>query len=251
MASIDIKLLPGFERQLRKFIMPDGLKQNIKKSFISSFNKSYSIVIKDALKKSQLMNDLTNGIIASIFGMYPEQQKQQIEQLRKMFVGRAIDVKLRKDGVTVRAIIENEDISKLVVTNTSKNTTVRFKWLQILIKGLTGDEINAKIMKNIGLSDYVPSQSIFKKELPSGVAEQFSRSGTSIMIVPEKSPRVRTLLERGFTRKAAEVGDTFIFIIKPHPNIVLDIFEGFTTKVESILREDLKQKLKNLPSIKV
>lgn len=255
MPQFSIRILPGFEQQIRRVSMPNAARKVVQRAFELSFNKAYNILIDEAVENSQLMDELESGVIAAIFGMTATQKSQQIEKLRQLFRKKSI---VRTGGIggdfTSTISINNSEISKLRVSGSDKrNANVEFKWLQILLRGLEGDEINAKIADLIGVEEFVPSSSIFKKDIPTNVIEQHSRSLEAIMVTPESAAKGKNkgfkLSDRTLEVAIGKLGN-FSFKIIPHPFLLNDIFESIDDKLGTLIRADFARRLKNIPPIK-
>lgn len=251
MAKFSIKINPGWEQQIKTIKLPESGSKRINRAFQLSFDRVWETLIDTELSNSDFFEDLESGVIGAIFGFTPTMQAKQIEEFKNIFRKKSKLILIGND-VLSEIVIDSGDIRRLRVRHRIRKTGafIEFRWLEIIINGLAGDHINAKIMDDIGVEEYVASESIFSKNLPSGLTGK-SRSGHALMVTPGKSPRVRTLLKRGFTKVAAQVGETFRFRVIPHPFILDEIFGPIQEKLGRLLRQEFAVRLSKLPPIKI
>jgi hypothetical protein len=252
MPAFNIKIKPGWEAQIKRVRPSQAVRRIVQYRFKQSVDKIYNRLINQSIEESDFYQDLEGGVIGAIFGFTPAMEKTQIANFKNLFKLRS-ELTFVGDDVTAEIALKKSDINKLVVQYTIRGGEhaggkVRFKWLSIIINGLAGDEINAMIMENIGVDEYVASQSI-AGDLPSGLADK-SRSGTALMLLPpdDDMEGLMNLSTNPFlTSKAA--ASLFRFVIKPHPFIIDDIVRPLYDDFVPLLRRDFSEKLKNIPPI--
>jgi hypothetical protein len=241
MAGFHIKIdFANLEKQVKRISMPNAGRKIVQRAFQLSFDKAWKLVLDEELPESDFLNDLESGVIAAIFGFTPSQQEKQVQQFKELFRKKSTTVLVGEDVVSEISINE-KDIGKLRVRHQmKKGGTIEFRWLEILINGLTGDSINAGILENIGVDEYVESDSIIGS-MKSGLAVR-SRSGHAIMT--RGSPAEQLAAALGI----ADIG-SFQFKIIPHPFLLQDIFGPIEDKLAKAIRRDFDARMENIPPI--
>lgn len=238
MPGFSIKINPGWEQEVRKVSLPNAGRKIIQRAFQLSLDKVWKTLINEELPESDFFNDLESGVIAAIFGFTPSMQVKQIEEFKAVFRKKSKTTLIGKD-VMSEIVIDKSDIRKPKVRHRIRGSgdgTIEFRWLEVLINGLPSDHINAKILDDIGVEEYVARGSIFPGTLPSGVVGK-SRSGHALMVTPDKLP------------EAMQTGATFRFRIIPNPFLLEDIFGPIQERLGSLLRAEFADRLTRIPPI--